>query len=65
MKPWDDETDLAEMERLVRGIEMDGLVWGGAKQIPIVYGKVIMPFSFDIYCVQVSRSFRSSALLKI
>uniref|UniRef100_A0A1I7URC2 Elongation factor 1-beta n=1 Tax=Caenorhabditis tropicalis TaxID=1561998 RepID=A0A1I7URC2_9PELO len=38
VKPWDDETDLAEMEKLVRGIEMDGLVWGGAKLIPIGYG---------------------------
>ncbi|VDM68816.1 unnamed protein product [Strongylus vulgaris] len=38
VKPWDDETDLKEMEDLVRGIEMDGLVWGGAKLIPIGYG---------------------------
>lgn len=38
VKPWDDETDLGEMEKLVRSIEMDGLVWGGAKLIPIGYG---------------------------
>ncbi|KAE9417112.1 hypothetical protein Angca_006432 [Angiostrongylus cantonensis] len=38
VKPWDDETNLEEMEKLVRGIEMDGLVWGGAKLIPIGYG---------------------------
>ncbi|KAJ1352221.1 hypothetical protein KIN20_008429 [Parelaphostrongylus tenuis] len=38
VKPWDDETNLEEMEQLVRGIEMDGLVWGGAKLIPIGYG---------------------------
>ncbi|CAB3409463.1 unnamed protein product [Caenorhabditis bovis] len=38
VKPWDDETDLAEMEKLVRGIEMDGLVWGGGKLIAIGYG---------------------------
>ncbi|KJH43766.1 EF-1 guanine nucleotide exchange domain protein [Dictyocaulus viviparus] len=38
VKPWDDETNLEEMENLVRGIEMDGLVWGGAKLIPIGYG---------------------------
>ncbi|EFP06259.1 hypothetical protein CRE_06749 [Caenorhabditis remanei] len=38
VKPWDDETDLAEMEKLVRSIEMDGLVWGGAKLIAIGYG---------------------------
>lgn len=28
IKPWDDETNLAEMEKCVRSIEMDGLVWG-------------------------------------
>lgn len=38
VKPWDDETDLGEMEKLVRGIEMDGLVWGGGKLIAIGYG---------------------------
>ncbi|CAL2038882.1 unnamed protein product [Caenorhabditis brenneri] len=38
VKPWDDETDLGEMEKLVRSIEMDGLVWGGGKLIPIGYG---------------------------
>ncbi|KAF1756351.1 hypothetical protein GCK72_012804 [Caenorhabditis remanei] len=38
VKPWDDETDLAEMEKLVRSIEMDGLVWGGGKLLPIGYG---------------------------
>jgi translation elongation factor EF-1beta len=31
VKPWDDETDMAEMERLVRTIETDGLVWGACK----------------------------------
>ncbi|VDM78544.1 unnamed protein product [Strongylus vulgaris] len=38
IKPWDDETNLEEMEKLVRGIEMDGLVWGGSKLIPVGYG---------------------------
>ena len=28
VKPWDDETDMKEMERLVRTIEIDGLLWG-------------------------------------
>uniref|UniRef100_A0A8R1XSD3 EF1_GNE domain-containing protein n=1 Tax=Onchocerca volvulus TaxID=6282 RepID=A0A8R1XSD3_ONCVO len=27
--PWDDTTDMQEMEKLVRRIEKDGLVWGG------------------------------------
>jgi len=38
VKPWDDETDMAELERLVRTIEMDGLVWGTGKLIPLAYG---------------------------
>lgn len=28
IKPWDDETDMAEMEKCVRSVEMEGLVWG-------------------------------------
>ena len=31
VKPWDDETDMAEMEKLVRSIEADGLLWGACK----------------------------------
>lgn len=38
VKPWDDETDLAEMEKNVRSIEVDGLVWGQAKLVPVGYG---------------------------
>merc|ERR550534_2896294 len=38
VKPWDDETDMAELERLVRTIAMEGLVWGSSKQVPVGYG---------------------------
>ena len=38
VKPWDNETDLAEMERQVRSIQMDGLKWGGSQLLPIGYG---------------------------
>merc|ERR1712154_471444 len=38
IKPWDDETDMAEMERLVRTIEMDGLLWGTATLVEVGYG---------------------------
>ncbi len=31
VKPWDDETDMAEMEKVVRAIESDGLLWGACK----------------------------------
>ena len=38
VKPWDDETDVKEMERLVRGVEADGLRWGASKFVPVAYG---------------------------
>jgi elongation factor 1-beta len=38
IKPWDDETDLKEMERCVRTIEMEGLLWGASKQVEVGYG---------------------------
>lgn len=38
VKPWDDETDMKKMEELVRKIEMDGLIWGASKLVPVGYG---------------------------
>jgi len=38
IKPWDDETDLGEMEKCIRTIEKDGLLWGKAERKPIAYG---------------------------
>ncbi|KAK9723113.1 EF-1 guanine nucleotide exchange domain [Popillia japonica] len=38
IKPWDDETDMGEMEELIRKIEMDGLLWGASKLVPLAYG---------------------------
>jgi len=38
VKPWDDETDMAEMEKVVRAIESDGLLWGASKLVPLAYG---------------------------
>jgi elongation factor 1-beta len=38
VKPWDDETDMVEMERLVRTIEQEGLVWGVFKLAPVAFG---------------------------
>ncbi|KAJ2857864.1 Translation elongation factor 1 beta [Coemansia erecta] len=39
IKPWEADTDLDELEKLVKGIEMDGLVWGlRGQKIPIAYG---------------------------
>ncbi|CAO1319293.1 unnamed protein product [Diamesa hyperborea] len=38
IKPWDDETDMKEMEKNVRTIEMEGLLWGASKLVPVGYG---------------------------
>jgi len=37
IKPWDDETNMGEMEKCVRSIEMDGLLWGSSKLVPLAY----------------------------
>ncbi|KAE8149297.1 hypothetical protein BDV25DRAFT_156645 [Aspergillus avenaceus] len=38
VKPWDDETNLEELEANVRVIEIDGLVWGASKWVPVGFG---------------------------
>ncbi|XP_060923228.1 elongation factor 1-beta [Limanda limanda] len=38
VKPWDDETDMAKLEECVRSIQMDGLLWGQSKLVPVGYG---------------------------
>ncbi|XP_074483331.1 elongation factor 1-beta [Sebastes fasciatus] len=38
VKPWDDETDMSKLEECVRSIQMDGLVWGHSKLLPVGYG---------------------------
>ncbi|KAJ0022439.1 hypothetical protein NQD34_009929 [Periophthalmus magnuspinnatus] len=38
VKPWDDETDMVKMEECVRSVEMEGLLWGQSKLVPVGYG---------------------------
>ncbi|XP_031589445.2 eukaryotic translation elongation factor 1 delta a (guanine nucleotide exchange protein) isoform X1 [Oreochromis aureus] len=38
VKPWDDETDMAKLEQCVRSVQMDGLLWGASKLVPVGYG---------------------------
>lgn len=38
VKPWDDETDMKEMEKAVRTIVCDGLLFGAAKLVPLAFG---------------------------
>lgn len=37
VKPWDDETDMKEVEKLVRTIQMDGLLWGTSKLATVAF----------------------------
>lgn len=38
VKPWDDETDMVELEKAVRSIEKPGLVWGLSKLVAVGFG---------------------------
>jgi len=38
VKPWDDETDMDALEKNVRAIEKDGLVWGASKRVAVGFG---------------------------
>ena len=38
LSPTDDETNMKELEANMRTIEMDGLVWGASKLVPVGYG---------------------------
>ncbi|XP_061386987.1 probable elongation factor 1-delta [Musca vetustissima] len=38
VKPWDDETDLGQMETEIRKITTDGLLWGASKLVPVAFG---------------------------
>jgi hypothetical protein len=45
VKPWDDETDIDAMEKAVRSIEADGLVWGQCQAKVILFVHSINAFS--------------------
>lgn len=41
IKPWDDETDMKKLEEAVRGVQMEGLLWGACmffKSLPVGIG---------------------------
>ncbi|KAG0147864.1 hypothetical protein CROQUDRAFT_655656 [Cronartium quercuum f. sp. fusiforme G11] len=54
VKPWDDETDMEALEKAVRSIEQDGLVWGLSKLVPVGYGVRKMQISVVIEDEKVS-----------
>ncbi|PRP87734.1 elongation factor 1-beta-like isoform 1 [Planoprotostelium fungivorum] len=54
VKPWDDTTDMVEMERLVREIVLDGLEWKASKLTPIGYGIKKLQISCHVEDAKVS-----------
>ncbi|KAF3626765.1 Elongation factor 1-delta 2 [Capsicum annuum] len=37
VKPWDDEADMKKLEEAVHSIEVEGLLWGASKLVPVSY----------------------------
>ena len=62
VKPWDDETDMKEVERLVRTIEHDGLLWGTAQLKPVGYGIMKLVISCVVEDDKVGTDFLEEAI---
>ncbi|CAI9767372.1 unnamed protein product [Fraxinus pennsylvanica] len=43
VKPWDDETEMKKLEEAVRGVQMDGLLWGASKLVAVGYVVILSP----------------------
>ncbi|KAM7262202.1 hypothetical protein ACFE04_021279 [Oxalis oulophora] len=37
VKPWDDETDMKKLKEAVRSVQLDDLLWGASKLVPVGY----------------------------
>ncbi|KAF3914433.1 hypothetical protein AA313_de0200383 [Arthrobotrys entomopaga] len=48
VKPWDDETNMKELEENVRAIEKDGLVWGASQLIAVGFGIKKLQINFVV-----------------
>ncbi|KAI6686423.1 hypothetical protein NL676_032336 [Syzygium grande] len=55
VKPWDDETDMKLLEEAVRSVQMEGLLWGASKLVPVGYGikklQIMMTIVDDLVAV--------------
>lgn len=49
VKPWDDETDMKDMEKQVRSIAMDGLVWGACEYF--IFPETFHDFYYHWYVI--------------
>ncbi|KAJ2722383.1 Translation elongation factor 1 beta [Coemansia sp. Benny D115] len=55
IKTWDSDTDLDELERLIKEIQMDGLVWGvKGEKIAVAYGIFKLRINITIEDAKVS-----------
>lgn len=54
VKPWDDETDMDALEKSVRSIDHDGLVWGLSKLVPVGYGVRMLQINLVIEDAKIS-----------
>jgi len=65
IKPWDDETDMKAMEKAVREIKTDGLLWGVSKLVPVAYGVQKLQISSVVEDDKVSIDWLQEELEKI
>ncbi|XP_059178713.1 elongation factor 1-beta-like [Physella acuta] len=64
VKPWDDTTDMNEIEKCVRSIETDGLLWGASKFVPVGYGIRKLQISCVVEDDKVSTDFLEEEITK-
>ncbi|KCV67778.1 hypothetical protein H696_05720 [Fonticula alba] len=65
VKPYDDTTDMVELEKLVREIQTDGLVWGAAQLIPVAFGVKKLQIMVTVEDDKVGTDFLEDQLLNI
>lgn len=61
VKPWDDTTDLVELEKNVRAVEMDGLVWGLSTLKEVAFGLRMLQINLVIGMIFVAKNSGSNA----
>jgi len=54
VKPWDSSIDMQEVARIIKEIEMDGLLWGAHKLEEHVYGIMKLVMMCTVWDVKVS-----------
>lgn len=64
IKPWDDETDLKEVEKMIRAIQADGLVWAqSSKILPVAYGIMKLQIGCVVEDEKIGTDFLEEAIM--